>query len=209
MGNRNPVIPQAPALPINGTLATSADAHDTVVGSAYGPAMDNLQHSQQPADSPDPVRRALLTSLLAASAASVIPSAFAAPAADAAQDAFVSASKILTGRTSLDPEQASLLYSALIADDPQFAAGVQALATILDQRKIDPLQLQHVLDNEHSALAALPRKIVTAWYLGVVGDGEKARCITFETNLTNVIVSDKLKPPSYCHGGYGSWAEKP
>jgi hypothetical protein len=69
--------------------------------------------------------------------------------------------------------------------------------------------LQHVLDNEHSALAALPRKIVTAWYLGVVGDGEKARCITFETSMMNEIVSDKLKPPSYGYGGYGSWAERP
>lgn len=206
MGNRNPVIP---ALPINGTLATSADAHDTVPGSANGPAMDNLQHSQQPVDSPDFVRRALLTSLLAASAASVIPPAFAAPAADAAQDAFVSASKILTGRTSLDPKQASLLYSALIADDPQFAEGVQALATILDRRKSDLRQLQHVLDNEASPVAALPRKILTAWYTGIVGEGEKARCITYETALMNVVVSDKLRPPSYCYGAPGSWVEKP
>jgi len=66
-----------------------------------------------------------------------------------------------------------------------------------------------VLDSEKSPVAALPRKIATAWYIGVVGDGEKARCITFETNLTNVVVSDKLTPPSYCYGGYGSWAEKP
>jgi hypothetical protein len=209
MGNRNPVIPQASALLINGTLATSADAHDTVPGSANGPAVDNLQHSQQPVDSPDPVRRALLTSLLAASAASVIPPAFAAPAAGAAQDAFVSASKILTGRPSLDAAQASRLYEALVNDDPQFPTGRQALVTLIEQRKIDPLQLQHVLDSENSPVAALPRKIATAWYIGVVGDGEKARCITFETNLTNVIVSDKLKPPSYCYGGYGSWTEKP
>ena len=202
MGNRNPVIP---ALPINGTLAASADAHDTVPGSA----MDNLQHSLQPVDSPDPVRRALLTSLLAASAASVIPPALAAPTTDAAHDAFLAASRILTGRSSLDPDQVSRLYDALLADDSQFAAGVQSLVTLIDQRKVDPLQLQHVLDSEHSTLAALPRKIVTAWYLGVVGEDEKARCVTFETNLTNVIVSEKLKPPSYCYGGYGSWAEKP
>jgi hypothetical protein len=116
---------------------------------------------------------------------------------------------VLTGRTSLDPMQASRLYEALVNDDPQFATGLQALGTLIDQRKIDPLQLQQVLDSERSPVAALPRKIATAWYIGVVGDGEKARCITFETNLTNVVVSDKLNPPSYCYGGYGSWAEKP
>ncbi len=150
-----------------------------------------------------------MASLLAACATRVIPPAFAAPAADAAGGAFLAASQILTGRASLDPAQASRLYEALLADDPGFPAEVQALVTLIEQQKIDPLQLQHVLDSEHSPLAALPRKIVTAWYIGVVGDGEKARCITFETNLTNVVVSDKLKPPSYCYGGYGSWAEKP
>jgi len=193
MGTSNPERPQAPALS----------------GSAHGPAMDNAHHSQGAVYSPDPVRRALLTSLLAASAVSVIPPAFAAPAADAAHDAFLSASQILTGHSSLDPEQASLLYNALIADDAQFADGVQTLAKILDQRKIDLLQLQHALDNEHSLVAALPRKIVTAWYTGIVGEGEKARCITYETALMNVVVNDKLQPPSYCYGAPGSWVQKP
>lgn len=178
-------------------------------GSEHGPAMDNAQHSPGGVDSPDPVRRALLTSLLAASAASVIPPAFAASAADAAENAFLSASQILTGQDSLDPEQASLLYNALTADDPQFAEGVQALAKILDQRKIELLQLQHVLENEGSPVAALPRKIVAAWYTGIIGEGEKARCVTYETALMNVVVVDKLRPPSYCYGAPGSWVEKP
>src|SRR6202030_2290384 len=105
----------------------------------------------------------------------------------------------------LDPEQASLLYGALIADDPQFAEGVQAMVTILDRRNIDLRQLQHVLDNETSPVAALPRKILTAWYTGIVGEGEKARCITYEAALMNVVVADKLRPPSYCFGAPGSW----
>jgi fructose 5-dehydrogenase small subunit len=176
------------------------DPENKVAHDSHSPTADGAHN---------PERRAVLAALLAASAASVIPPALAAPTTDAAHDAFLAASKILTGRSSLDPDQASRLYDALLADDSQFAAGVQSLVTLIDQRKVDPLQLQHVLDSEHSTLAALPRKIVTAWYVGVVGDGEKARCITFETNLTNVIVSDKLKPASYCYGGYGSWAEKP
>lgn len=183
--------------------------HDALAGSERGQAIGNAGRPRETADSPDPVRRALLTSLLAASAASVIPPAFAAPAADAAQNTFLSASQILTGQSSLDPEQASLLYNALIADDAEFADGVQTLAKILDQRKIDLLQLQHMLDNEHSPVAALPKKIVTAWYTGIVGEGEKARCITYETALMNVVVNDQLRPPSYCFGAPGSWVEKP
>jgi hypothetical protein len=176
------------------------DPENKVAHDSHSPTADGAHN---------PERRAVLAGLLAASAASVIPPALAAPTTDAAHDAFLAASKILTGRSSLDPDQVSRLYDALLADDSQFAAGVQSLVTLIDQRKVDPLQLQHVLDSEHSTLAALPRKIVTAWYLGVVGEAEKARCVTFETNLTNVIVSEKLKPPSYCYGGYGSWAEKP
>ena len=189
--------------------ASDPVTHDALAGSKLGQAIDNPERPQGTAYSPDPVRRALLTSLLAASAASVIPSAFAAPTGDAAQNAFISASQILTGQSSLDPEQASLLYNALIADDTQFVSGVQALAKILGQPNIDLLQLQHVLDNENSPVAALPRKIVTAWYTGIVGEGEKARCITYETALMNVVVADKLQPPSYCYGAPGSWAEKP
>ena len=189
--------------------ASDSVTHDALAGSKRGQAIDNAERPQGTADSPDPVRRALLTSLLATSAVSIIPPAFAAPTADAAQNAFLSASQILTGHSSLDPDQASLLYNALIADDAQFAEGVQALAKILDQGNIDLLQLQHVLDSENAPVAALPRKIVTAWYTGIVGEGEKARCITYETALMNVIVADKLQPPSYCFGAPGSWVEKP
>jgi len=189
--------------------ASDSVAHHALAGLKRGQAIDNAERPQGTADSPDPVRRVLLTSLLAASAASVIPPAFAVPTGDAAQDAFLSASQILTGQSSLDPGQASLLYSALIADDAQFAGGVQALAKILGQPNIDLLQLQRVLDNENSPVAALPRKIATAWYTGIVGEGEKARCITYETALMNGIVADKLQPPSYCFGAPGSWVEKP
>jgi hypothetical protein len=69
--------------------------------------------------------------------------------------------------------------------------------------------LQEVLDAEHSALAPLPRRIVTAWYLGVVGEGEHARVVAFETALNAVAVADVLKPPTYCYGAYGSWTKKP
>jgi hypothetical protein len=156
----------------------------------------------------DPLRRTVLVGMLATYLGSSFPSAAAAPAGDAG-DAFIAASKILTGRGELDSTQSSRLYEAFVAADQQFADKVRALLAFIENRKIDPLRLQQVLDAEHLDFAAVPRQILRAWYVGVVGEGEEARCITFETNLSNVITADQLRPPSYCFGAPGSWTAKP
>jgi len=154
-------------------------------------------------------RRTLLVGLLSVYSASLIPWALAQPVTDAEQGAFLAVSAILAGRQALDAVQAKRLYDALTADDPGFPAATRALLALINERKIDPLALQKMLDTEHSPLAALPRKIVTAWCMGIVGDGEKARCIAYETALNAVFVEDVLKPPTYAYGAYGSWAKKP
>jgi hypothetical protein len=118
-------------------------------------------------------------------------------------------SRILTGRPSLDPDQAARLYEALAADSPGFPADVQALRSFIDERQPDPTQLQQALDAEQSPLIGVPRSIVKAWYTGIVGEAERARCITFETSLMHVAVADRLNPPSYCYGSYGSWMDQP
>jgi len=160
-------------------------------------------------DAPDLQRRALLAGLMAACFSSYVPRAVAQPAADPAQDAFLAVSRILTGRTSLDLALAGRLYEALLADMPRFGEDVQALRAWMDEREIGPDELQRRLDAEKSPLAGLPREIVTAWYTGIVGHGERARCIAFETSLIYVIVADRLRPPSYCYGPPGSWVEQP
>jgi hypothetical protein len=50
---------------------------------------------------------------------------------------------------------------------------------------------------------------VTAWYLGVVGEGEQARCLAYETSLMTMVVGDRLPPPTYAYGSYRSWTSKP
>lgn len=158
-------------------------------------------------------RRTLLAAVLASYVASFVPwaSAQSQPtgSAAAAPDSFLKVSTLLTGQASLDSTLAARLYSALTADDSGFAEQHQQLLAYIDEHKADPMQLQKMLDAEKSALAPVPRRIVTAWYTGIVGEGERARCIAFETNLLNVITADKLKPPSYSYGVYGSWATKP
>jgi hypothetical protein len=160
-------------------------------------------------DAPDSARRRLLGSLLSAYAASLIPWALAQPVEDAGRGAFMALSAIIAGRQSLDAAQAGRLYDALAAEDPGFPAAAQALLAFINERKTDPLQLQNVLDTDRSPLAPLPRKIATAWFMGIVGSGDQARAIAYETALNAVIVADVLKPPTYCYGAYGSWARKP
>lgn len=157
----------------------------------------------------DPSRRRLLASLLTAYTASLIPWALAQPAPHADRGAFTALSAILVGRQALDAAQAARLYDALAAGDTHFPADVQALLTLINERHIDPRQLQGVLDGEHSPLSPLPRAIVGAWALGVVGSGDSARCVAYETALNAVMVADVLKPPTYAYGAYGSWTGKP
>ena len=171
------------------------DELDSVAANRYGLA--------------DPARRRLLAGLLTAYTASLIPWALAQPAPHADRSAFTALSAILVGRQALDAAQTARLYDALAAVHPNFAADVQALLTLINERHIDPLQLQATLDGEHSPLAPLPRSIVGAWALGVVGSGEDARCVAYETALNAVIVADVLKPPTYAYGTYGSWTSKP
>ena len=120
-------------------------------------------------------RRRLLTSFAAACSASLVPRALAQPSADAGHAAFLALSAMLVGRASLDSALAARLYAALIAEDGRFPDATRALLALIEQRHVDPMRLQALLDDERSAFAALPRKIVTAWYMGIVGDGEHAR----------------------------------
>lgn len=160
-------------------------------------------------DRPDPTRRLLLFGLVSTYTASLIPWALAQEATDADNGVFLALSAILVGRQSLDTAQAQRLYAALVADEPGFPAAAKALLDMIESRKIDPMQLQKILDDEKLPLAALPRRIVAAWYMGIVGDGAKARCLAFETALNAETVADVLKPPTYAYGAYGSWTRKP
>ena len=125
------------------------------------------------------------------------------------EDAFLSVSKLLTGRSALDSGHAKLLRDALIVEDPGFPGAVRALADWISARQTGAGELQRVLDAEKSPFAYLPRRIVKAWYTGVVGEGARERCISFETSLMHQLVADKLAPPSYCYGPAGAWVQAP
>lgn len=157
----------------------------------------------------DATRRRVLGSFIGAYVASRVPWAVAAPVDDGALAPFRALSVILVGRDGLDPALGKRLHDALVADNAEFDRQAQALLELIERRRIEPLHLQRTLDAEHPEFATLPRAIVMAWYLGIVGDPAHARCIAYENALGAVVVADRLKPPSYCYGAYGSWARAP
>jgi len=156
-----------------------------------------------------PTRRVLLQGLLTAYTASLIPFALAETVDTPEQGAFVALSAIIAGRQRLDPVLAGMLFKALVEQDPGFAQAAKELLVMINERQIDPMQLQQTLDDEKSALASVPRKVAMAWFMGVVGSGAQARCLAYEHALNAQIVADVLKPPTYAYGTYGSWARKP
>ena len=154
-------------------------------------------------------RRALLSGFVASYTSALIPWALAQPASDAGHAAFLAMSAIIAGPQTLDPELARRLYDALLAAHGDFASGVQSLLKIVEEQRIEVTRLQQTLEEQSSPVASLPRKIATAWFLGVVGENENARALAFEKALNAVIVADVLRPPTYAYGPYGSWARKP
>lgn len=156
-----------------------------------------------------PTRRLLLQALLTTYTASLIPFALAQPVDTQEQGAFVALSAIIAGRQSLDPVLAKLLFQALVEEDAGFPQAAKDLLALINERQLAPGQLQKTLDDEQSPLVAVPRKIATAWFMGVVGSGLQARCLAYEQALNALMVADVLKPPTYAYGPYGSWARDP
>lgn len=157
----------------------------------------------------NPARRRVLAGLLSAYTVTLIPWAAAQPINSNGHGAFLAVSSLLAGRQSLDSGLAARLYDELLTQDAGFAQACIALLALINEQKISPLELQKTLDAGHLALAPLPRKIVTAWFTGIVGIGDHARCLAYENALNAMVVSDVLKPPSYAYGNYGSWEKKP
>jgi hypothetical protein len=156
-----------------------------------------------------PSRRVVLAGMVSAFAATLIPGAGAETAPAAGRDAFLALSAIIAGPRAVDGPLARRLFDALQADDPSFAASAGTLLNLVNEQHLDSSGLQQVLDAGHPELAALPRRVASAWFMGIVGKGEKARCVAYESALGSVIVADRLRPPTYAYGPYSSWAAQP
>jgi hypothetical protein len=151
-------------------------------------------------------RRHLLGAAVAAGAVRLLPWSRAA-AADAG--GFMALSTYLTEREDLSARLGARMLAALQALDGQFDAQAQALWQWVAAEKIPLAELNERLKAEKPELAAVPAQVMQAWYLGVAGSGSRARVVAYEFALNALTVADKLKPPTYAYGVYGSWTSNP
>lgn len=132
-----------------------------------------------------------------------------AAAADTDFAAFMRLSQYLTGKTTLDVEIGRAILAGLHDDNPQVSAQIAQLNDFVAKSNTPASALQAVLDGSHSALASLPGRTVSAWYLGVVGTGTKARTVAYEQALMYPPIADVIVMPSYARGVPGYWANPP
>ncbi len=115
---------------------------------------------------------------------------------------FTTVSATLTGRGSLDPALAQALYQA-------FQVAVKDFDTTLLKLRGAMTGEEITFSDEQKAEQGLSQSILQAWYLGVVGKGKKAVCVTYTEALANKVAAPILVPPSYSYGPIGTWTTKP
>lgn len=116
---------------------------------------------------------------------------------------FMEVSKLVSPRAS-NPVTGAALYQALRSEDKAFDANLLALAQhIAANPGMTVESLADLLDHHaQSGPRATLNRIVSAWYLGVVGFHTYA----YEKALMFGVVGDVLSPPSYVRRGPLYWA---
>ncbi len=130
------------------------------------------------------------------------------PAGQGLRD-FLAVSATLTGKTGLNPTLALALYKAMQQTQPEIDNALIKLKGALGQDGVLGDGDKTVFADEQKAEHALSQAILQGWYLGTVGKGKKAVCVTYVDSLSNRVVADTLVPPSYSYGACGSWQAKP
>jgi hypothetical protein len=150
-------------------------------------------------------RKFLFTALSLAALVVVDPWTMARAAdGDAGLNTFMQVSKLVS-KEVLDPVTGAALYQALRQGDQAFDTNLSELARqIAATPGITIEALAEKLDNnKQTALRDTLNKVVSAWYLGVVG----FQTYAYESALMFRVTDDVLSPPSYVRRGPLYWAD--
>lgn len=121
---------------------------------------------------------------------------------------FLSLSVFLTGGQPLNPALSARYQAALNKRDPQFADGAQALLGLISNGKVAHVDALLASPELQDPLRALMTRIVSAWYLGIVGQDADAELISYANALMYRPTQDVLVIPTY-GAGPDSWGDKP
>lgn len=149
-------------------------------------------------------RRALLQSSAAMIAlAALVPGLAPTPGLAATDEAFLRLSAFLTGK-ELNPTLGARYLVALTKHNPGFEAEIAALQTYIDAHDFADMDAFLAAPDLTEDLRASAHKIVSAWYLGVVGEPEVAELIAFADALMYVPTNPYIPVPTYGPGPH-SW----
>ncbi|MEZ5565879.1 MAG: sugar dehydrogenase complex small subunit [Gammaproteobacteria bacterium] len=159
-------------------------------------------------------RRFLAVSALAASAATSAAALVAAAPGFAqgavartdSDPAFLELARFLTGKPDLDARIAVLARQGLIAADPAFAERSAALERAIKEAELTDVDAfagsALYADVGHKATAIA---VISAFYLGQVGEGNSAKFVSFEKALMYGPTAGVVVIPTYTLGGPNYW----
>jgi len=130
-----------------------------------------------------------------------------AAATDDAVTSFTQLSEFLTGYT-LDPVIGGRFLAALKKRNAELDASMAALSNLIKQSGVSDMDGFLAFSGTDPALMKTATKIVSAWYLGVVGEPEDAELITYADSLMYRPTKGLLTIPSYGPGP-NAWGPKP
>jgi hypothetical protein len=128
--------------------------------------------------------------------------------ATAASAAFLRVSMFVTGQRDLDQETSKRFLAALSRRDAGFATRIDALLAHVDQAKFADMDAFLAATPADAALLATATSVVSAWYLGIVGDAADAELITYADALMYRPTRGILAVPTYGPGPL-AWGAKP
>lgn len=131
-------------------------------------------------------------------------SAMAAAQADAD---FAALSQFLVSR-SINAVLAARYYAALDKRAPNFSTNVIALKQLIAERGLKHVDDYLALTDADPSLKATATSIISAWYLGIVGEPADAELVAYSEALMYRPTHGTLIIPTY-GGGPDSWGPKP
>lgn len=127
--------------------------------------------------------------------------------AAAADNDFIALSQFLVSRP-VNPVLATRYYAALSKRAPNFAANVSALKQLIAEHAFKHVDEYLALANPDASLKATATSIVSAWYLGIVGEPATAELVAYSEAMMYQPTHGILIIPTY-GGGPASWGPKP
>lgn len=173
----------------------------------------SMTHKQAPAQTqatPGFSRRNLLRGSVALGLTAMLGSAMPWQSVFAAQvssDDFIALSQFLVSRP-VNPVLAARYYAALDKRAPNFSTNVIALKQLISTQGYTHVDQYLAQPDPDASLKATATSIISAWYLGIVGEPADAELISYSMAMMYVPTHGILAIPTY-GGGPASWGAKP